>query len=57
MQLMRSFIPFILIFLAIFIAACVAYVAWELSADQNSADQKSGTDPTTQNADDPPASR
>jgi len=31
---MKSFVPFVLVFLAIFIAACIAYIAWELSSDK-----------------------
>jgi threonine/homoserine/homoserine lactone efflux protein len=29
---MRSALPFILVILAVFTAACIAYVAWELSS-------------------------
>jgi len=32
---MRTFVPFVLVFLAIFIAACIAYIAWELSSDKS----------------------
>ena len=32
---MRSVLPFILVFLAVFTAACIAYVAWELSSDKD----------------------
>jgi hypothetical protein len=31
---MRSALPFILVALALFTAACIAYVAWELSSDK-----------------------
>jgi hypothetical protein len=31
---MRTALPFILVALAIFSAACVAYIAWELSSDK-----------------------
>jgi len=31
---MRAALPFILVALAIFSAACVAYIAWELSSDK-----------------------
>ncbi len=30
---MREYLPFILIGLAVFSAACVAYVAWEITKD------------------------
>ncbi|MDA0705430.1 MAG: hypothetical protein O2805_02130 [Proteobacteria bacterium] len=33
---MRSFVPFVLVFLAIFIAGCIAYIAWEFSSDRTS---------------------
>ncbi|MDH3612992.1 MAG: hypothetical protein OEU90_03475 [Gammaproteobacteria bacterium] len=47
---MRSALPFILVFLAVFTAGCIAYIAWELSSDKD--EQKSaGADDTT-NADD-----
>ncbi len=32
---MQSFVPYVLVFLAIFIAACIAYIAWELSSDKD----------------------
>jgi len=31
---MRDALPFILVALAIFSAACVAYIAWELSSEK-----------------------
>ena len=31
---MRSALPFILVLLAIFTAACIAYAAWALSSDK-----------------------
>ena len=31
---MRSFLPFILVLLAIFTAACIVYIAWEVSSDK-----------------------
>ncbi len=31
---MRSALPFILVFLAVFTAGCIAYIAWELSSDK-----------------------
>jgi hypothetical protein len=31
---MRTLIPFILVGLALFAAACIAYIAWELSSDK-----------------------
>jgi len=33
---MRTALPFILVALAIFSAACVAYIAWELSSGKTS---------------------
>jgi hypothetical protein len=41
---MRTALPFLLILLAIFTAGCIAYIAWELSADrrdENSPDDSS----------------
>jgi hypothetical protein len=32
---MRNALPFILVALAIFTAACIAYIAWELSSGKN----------------------
>ena len=32
---MRTALPFILVFLAIFTAGCIAYIAWEMSSDKN----------------------
>jgi threonine/homoserine/homoserine lactone efflux protein len=32
---MRAALPFILVALAIFSAACVAYIAWELTSDKS----------------------
>jgi len=32
---MRSALPFILVILAVFTAACIAYVAWELSSGKS----------------------
>ena len=31
---MRAALPFILVALAIFTAACIAYIAWELTSDK-----------------------
>jgi hypothetical protein len=31
---MRSFLPIILVLLAVFTAGCIIYIAWELSAGQ-----------------------
>ena len=31
---MRAALPFILVFLALFTAGCIAYIAWELSSDR-----------------------
>jgi threonine/homoserine/homoserine lactone efflux protein len=36
---MRAALPFILIALAIFSAACVAYIAWELTSDRKPSDE------------------
>jgi len=42
---MRSALPFILILLAVFAAACIAYIAWELSSDrQDTKSQQSDGD-------------
>jgi len=30
---MRAALPFILVFLGLFTAGCIAYIAWELSSD------------------------
>jgi hypothetical protein len=35
---MRTYLPFILIGLALFTAACIAYVAWELSSEDSDPD-------------------
>jgi hypothetical protein len=37
---MRTALPFILVALAIFTAGCIAYIAWELSSDQQSTDDE-----------------
>jgi threonine/homoserine/homoserine lactone efflux protein len=37
---MRAALPFILIALAIFTAACIAYIAWELSSEKQSTDDE-----------------
>jgi hypothetical protein len=31
---MRTFMPFILVALALFTAGCIAYIAWEMSSDK-----------------------
>ena len=31
---MRAYLPIILVLLAVFTAGCIAYIAWELSADK-----------------------
>ena len=31
---MRNVLPILLVLLAIFIASCIAYIAWELSSDK-----------------------
>jgi hypothetical protein len=41
---MRSFVPFVLVFLAIFIAACIAYIAWELSSDTPGKSEPASSD-------------
>jgi threonine/homoserine/homoserine lactone efflux protein len=45
---MRSALPFILVLLAIFTAACIAYIAWELSSgksgDSSSSAEKDKAD-------------
>ena len=33
--MLRTALPFILVFLAVFTAGCIAYIAWELSADKS----------------------
>ena len=33
-RMFRTALPFILVFLAVFTAGCIAYIAWELSADK-----------------------
>jgi len=33
---MRAALPFILVFLALFTAGCIAFIAWELSSDRKS---------------------
>lgn len=35
---MRAAMPFILIFLALFTAACIAFVAWELTSEKPDRD-------------------
>jgi hypothetical protein len=41
---MRSFVPFVLVFLAVFIAACIAFIAWELSSDTPGKSEPASTD-------------
>jgi hypothetical protein len=41
---MRSFIPFVLVFLAIFIAGCIAFIAWELSSGRTAPDDTAPPD-------------
>ena len=31
---MRAYLPIILVLLAVFTAGCIAYIAWELSAEE-----------------------
>jgi len=37
---MRTALPFILVFLAIFTAGCIAYIAWELSSNTDRQQSK-----------------
>ena len=41
---MRSFLPVILVLLAVFTAGCIVYIAWELSADKREPDQSGDSD-------------
>jgi len=41
---MRDALPFILVALAIFSAACVAYIAWELSSGKGTDEPDSDDD-------------
>ncbi len=34
---MRNVLPIVLVLLAVFIAGCIAYIAWELSSDKPAA--------------------
>lgn len=43
---MRSALPFILVFLAVFTAGCIAYIAWELSSDKGEKGSASADDGT-----------
>ncbi|MDH3338675.1 MAG: hypothetical protein OER22_03515 [Gammaproteobacteria bacterium] len=47
---MRSALPFILVFLAVFTAGCIAYIAWELSSGKGER-KPPGTDDDTQAGD------
>jgi len=47
---MRSALPFILVFLAVFTAGCIAYIAWELSSDKGKPNAPD-TDNETQGGD------
>jgi threonine/homoserine/homoserine lactone efflux protein len=40
---MRAYLPIFLVLLAVFTAACIIYIAWELSADASRAPE-AGTD-------------
>ncbi len=33
--MLRAALPFILVFLAVFTAGCIAYIAWELSGHES----------------------
>ena len=35
--MLRDYLPFILVLLAIFSAGCIAYIAWELSSEKPDA--------------------
>ena len=48
LRMLRTALPFILVFLAVFTAGCIAYIAWELSADKSA--------PATGRDEDAPAS-
>jgi flagellar basal body-associated protein FliL len=37
---MRSLLPFILVFLGLFAAGCIAYIAWELSSEDDKPESK-----------------
>jgi threonine/homoserine/homoserine lactone efflux protein len=39
---MRAAMPFILVALALFTAACIAYIAWELSSGKTGKTGKTG---------------
>ncbi|MBT8098146.1 MAG: hypothetical protein KJO82_00280 [Gammaproteobacteria bacterium] len=41
---MRAALPFILVFLAIFTAGCIVYVAWELSSDKDASGNEKDSD-------------
>ncbi len=45
---MRAYLPVILVLLAVFTATCIAYIAWELSADKR---QPRGDDGSTESED------
>jgi hypothetical protein len=47
---MRAYLPVMLVLLAVFTAACIAYVAWELSSDK--PESRSGSDSTTDSGSD-----
>jgi hypothetical protein len=40
---MRSYLPLILVLLGLFTGACIAYIAWELSADNSKAPDPKST--------------
>ena len=42
--MLRAALPFILVFLGVFTAGCIAYVAWELSADDSGHPPEDGKD-------------
>lgn len=43
---MRAYLPFILVGLAVFTAACIAYIAWDLTSDKpgNAGDEQAESD-------------
>ena len=45
--MLRAALPFILVFLAVFTAGCIAYIAWELSADKSGPEPRQSEDPAS----------
>jgi len=48
---MRTALPFILVLLALFIAGCIAYVAWELSSSGKRAQEPPDPEERTEDLD------